>query len=90
MILDEINIAPVVTDMLEKNALSICATRFNPATATHQGKSKLSKPKASRSMSFKAKLGRVVHKLHNLENSNELEKHLNIDFGSNLYQMEDY
>jgi hypothetical protein len=76
--------------MLEKNSLSICATRFNPSGSTHQSKPKFSRPKASKSVSFKTRLGRAVHKLHNLENSNELDKQLDIDLGRNLYQMEDY
>jgi|WetSurSiteA1Bulk_404760.scaffolds.fasta_scaffold125091_2 hypothetical protein len=90
-LLDEsTSITPNVTDMLEKNALSICVTGFNPTVATHQSRSKFSRPKITKTASFKAKLGRAMHKLHNLEGSNELEKHLDLDLGKNLYQMEDY
>ena len=81
---------PCVIDMLEKNSLSICASKFTPSSPMSQTKPKFSRTKTAKAASFKTKLGRAMHKLHNLEGGNASEKHVVIDLGSNLYQMEDY
>ena len=80
-----------VEDMLEKNALAICASQLSAINSSPMRKPKLAHPKTgSRPISLKSRLGRVMHRLHNLENDNTPEKCINVDLGSNLYQMEDY
>jgi len=73
-----------VSEMREKNALSICAAQVNPE--------ELPKSKATfvrnKTTSKRSKLGKVTEKLFNLESCGEPEKPLKIDL--DLYQMEDY
>jgi hypothetical protein len=45
------------------------------------------KPKAS---SMKNRLGKILHKLYDLEPETALEKPLNVDLCINLYQMENF
>jgi len=73
-----------VSEMLEKNALSICAAQVNPEELP-KSKATLVRNKTG---SRRSKLGKVTEKLFNLESCGEPEKTLKIDL--DLYQMEDY
>ena len=83
---ETLEVSASVTDVMGENALSICSgdvgsTReVNPKIAVVQTK-----------ISFvKSRLGKIMHKLYDLEPDNEPEKPLNIDLGVDLYQMEDF
>jgi len=73
-----------VSEMLEKNALSICAAQVNPEELP---KSKVTLVR-NKTGSRRSKLGKVTEKLFDLESCGEPEKPLKIDL--DLYQMEDY
>jgi hypothetical protein len=40
--------------------------------------------------SLRSRLGKIMHKLYDLESDNEPEKPLRIDFDVDLYQMENF
>ncbi len=72
--------------MLNHNTLAICSTHANP-----QQENKLTPVKARTGLSsLRSRLGKIMHKLYDLEPDNEPEKPLNIDLGVDLYQMEDF
>jgi hypothetical protein len=74
--------------MLDHNALAICSTHANPQ---QEGKLKLTPVKARTGLSsLRSRVGKIMHKLYDLEPDNEPEKPLNIDLGVDLYQMEDF
>ena len=81
----EINLS--VTNMVEKNSLAICGATFSSINPAVQYKPKTPRVK-TKINSFKSRLGRIMHRLYNLEIDNQPEKTLNIDI--NLYQMENY
>jgi hypothetical protein len=73
--------------MLEpSDAMSMCAGRLSVVSAS--SKLAVAKPRA-RVASFKSRLGKAMHRLHDLESGAAPEKTLNVDLGVNLYQMED-
>ncbi len=83
--LEETKINTSITDLMEKNTLSICATQIKPL------------PKAKRAIIVKAgmrqaksRLGRIMHKLYDLEPSSEADKQLNVNLDVDLYQMENW
>jgi cell division GTPase FtsZ len=75
-----------VTDVMGKNALAICGAQVSPAGKV---KPKVTVVKTGIN-TVKSRLGKIMHKLYDLEPGNEPEKPLNVDLGVNLYQMEDY
>jgi hypothetical protein len=74
-----------IADMLQKNAHVIASATFVPTGSQPISQPKLSRARA-RSNSLRSKLGRILHRLYDLEPDDEPEKKLNIDL--NLYQME--
>ena len=44
----------------------------------------------TKTSTFKSRLGKIMHKLYDLEPDNAPEKPLNVDLGVDLYQMENY
>ena len=79
-----------ITDLMDKNVLSICSPHVNPIKTNQitNSKSNIIKTK-TRINTIRTRLGRIMNKLYNLEPTNEPEKPLNIDLGIDLYQMED-
>ena len=81
-----------VTDMLEKNALAICGVRFSPVSSIdseHPSKPRI-RHVGTKMRSFRSRLERIMHRLHDLEPDSGPEKPLSVDLDVNLYQMEDY
>jgi len=74
------------TKMLDNNALVICGARVDPE---REGKPKRALVK-TRMNSLRSRLGKIMHKLYDLESDNEPEKPLRIDFDVDLYQMENF
>ena len=74
------------TKMLDNNALVICGAHVDPE---QEGKPKRALVK-TRMNSLRSKLGKIMHKLYDLESDNEPEKPLRIDFDVDLYQMENF
>jgi hypothetical protein len=74
-----------VTDVMGKNSLTICGGNIG-STRKVNPKVTLVKTKIH---FVKSRLGKIMHKLYDLEPDNEPEKPLNIDLGVDLYQMED-
>jgi hypothetical protein len=78
---------PIITEVVDTNALVICgATAVAPAS---KGNLKVTLVQATMSTDTD-RLGKVMNKLYDLEPDHKLEKQLNIDLGVDLYQMEDY
>lgn len=79
-----------ITDLIEKNALLICRPHSSPIKAGQITNPKTSLVKTrTRINKIKTRLGKIMNKLYDLEQTNEPEKQLNIDFGFELYQMEE-
>lgn len=88
---DSISVKPDVTDMIEKNTLALYSAQFNSVGPRNRSKPKLTNVRNNSKMnSFKGKLGRIMHKLHDLESGSESERQFSINLGDSLYQMEDY
>ena len=73
--------------LLEPIPISLCASRLSADPA--MPKLGVAKSKA-RVGSFKNRLGKIMHRLYELEPESMPEKPLNVDLGVELYQMEDY
>ncbi len=73
----------------EPTPLSFCAGRLSAVPHSVEPKIGVVKPRA-KVASLKNRLGRIMHRLDDLELRNEPEKRLNVDLGVDLYQMEDY
>jgi hypothetical protein len=69
------------------DTIGLCTARLSSAQAV-QPKLQVAKPRA-RVASFKSRLGKVMHRLYELEPGNLPEKPLNVDLGVDLYQMEE-
>jgi hypothetical protein len=84
--------AEVNVKLLEAaNTLGICQAHLNPVNYTQAAPADPVTVKAKTKMvSFKTKLGKIMHKLYDLEPENAPEKPLNVDLGVDLYQMENY
>jgi tRNA-binding EMAP/Myf-like protein len=80
---------PIVSEVVNTNALAICGAHVTAVTPTPKGKLKVTLVRAKLS-AVSDRLGKVMHKLYDLEPDHEPEKQLNIDLGVDLYQMEDY
>ncbi len=73
------------------NTLGICGAHLNPVNSIHTVAAEPLTVKAkTRKISLKTRLGRIMHKLYDLEQDNAPEKPLNVDLGVELYQMEKY
>jgi len=72
-------------------SLGVCGANVDPlpivAVEPSLAKRREGRPKVGTS---KSKLGRMMHKLYDLELDCVPEKPLNVDLGVDLYQMEDY
>lgn len=82
-------ISPIVSEVVDKNALAICGAHTNVVTPVSKGKLKVTLVRTKLS-TVTDRLGKVMHKLYDLEPEHTPEKQLNIDLGVDLYQMEDY
>lgn len=71
---------------MPKNALAIYDAHDKP---TQKSKPK-PPPVNARTSSVKSRLGKFMHKLYNLESSDEPEKPLKIELDIDLYQMENF
>ncbi len=70
--------------MMDITALVVCSAQMHPE---REGKPKLAIVR-TRVNSLRSRLGRIMHRLYDLESDNEPEKPLNIDL--DLYQMENF
>lgn len=79
-----------ITDLMDKNIISICSPHVNPIKTRRitSSKSNLVKTK-TRMNTIKMRLGKIMNKLYNLEPVTEAEKPVKIDLDVELYQMED-
>ena len=77
--------------LLEGDTLGLCGAGAS-GIASIGPKRAIVKPAVTRAKmtSFKSKVGKIMHKLYDLEPDNAPEKPLNVDLGVDLYQMEDY
>ena len=73
--------------MIDSQTLTLCGPSLS-ATSPRQPQPKLQAPKTK--TGFKSRLGKIMHKLYDLEPESAPEKPLNVDLGVELYQMEDY
>jgi hypothetical protein len=77
--------------VLDNNSLGICPASIksihNAVAEPSMPTSRVTKPRIN---SIKTKLGKIMHKLYDLEPDNAPEKPLNVDLGVDLYQMENY
>jgi hypothetical protein len=74
--------------VLNNNALGVCSAGINPQMIVEP---KIAPLKSrNRVNSLKSRLGRIMHKLYDLEPDNVPEKTLKVDFDVTLYQMEDF
>jgi hypothetical protein len=80
--------------LFDSAALTICGSHLSPVNSlrTSSPETAIIKPTVSRAkmVSIKTKLGRVLHKLYDLESDNAPEKPLNLDLPAGLYQMENF
>jgi hypothetical protein len=89
---EETSLRPHSTiDLAVKITVTLGSTHNNPLKVLHHtNKSKQAivknKPKIT---TQKNRMGKTMHKLYDLEPCNQPEKALTIDFGFDLYQMED-
>jgi hypothetical protein len=86
-----VKIGPSIPAIFDKNTVNLGSTHNNPLKVLHHtNKSKQAivknKPKITPQ---KNRMGKTMHKLYDLEPCNQPEKALTIDFGFDLYQMED-
>ena len=71
------------------NTLGICQAHVNSVNSIHSTSVEhLAVKSKTKVISLKTKMGRIMHKLYDLEQENTPEKHLNVDLGVDLYQME--
>lgn len=82
-------VSPIVSEVVDQNAFAICAAHTNAVTPVSKGKLKVTLVR-TKLTTITDRLGKVMHKLYDLEPDHEPEKQLNIDLGVDLYQMEDY
>ncbi len=87
-------VEPDITDILEKNALSLCSTTASPikSARTAKAKSTMVRTRArskTKVQTEKTRIEKIMNKLCNIEPTAQPEKPLNIDLGVDLYQMED-
>jgi len=73
--------------LLEPETMSLCAARLT-ADPVLKPKLGVAKPRA-RAPSIKTRLGRIMHKLYELEPECTPEKPLKVDLDVDLYQMEE-
>lgn len=74
--------------LISSTDFAICGPAMNSPESS-KPKLTVAKPRA-RVSSFKSKLGKIMHRLYDLEPDNQPEKPLNIELRADLYQMEDY
>lgn len=74
--------------MLDEDALALCSSQVCVKRQV-KPRVKIAPVKAGVS-TVKTRLGRIMHRLHDLEPAGEPEKPLNVDLGRELYQMEDW
>jgi hypothetical protein len=74
--------------LLSSTDFAICGPTLSSPKAC-KPKFTVAKPRA-KVTSLKSKLGKIMHRLYDLEPDNQPEKPLNIDLGVELYQMEDF
>jgi len=89
---DGVKADPDIIDLFDKNTLSLCASQSTPIKSRQASKRKsalLDNRTKSKTQTVKTRLGKIMNKLYNLEPTTQPEKPLNIDFGVDLYQMED-
>jgi hypothetical protein len=73
------------------NTLGICQAELNPINSvTADSAEHLTVKAKTKMVSLKSKVGKIMHKLYDLEPENAPEKPLNVDLGVDLYQMENY
>jgi len=82
-------VSPIVSEVVDTNALAICCAHPNTLASKSKGKLKVTLVKANLGNDCD-RLGKVMHNLYDLEPEHKPEKKLNIDLGFDLYQMEDY
>jgi hypothetical protein len=78
--------------LLDSNSMGICVASVNAQVKSmHKVSPKPTMVKTKMKVtSFKSKLGKIMHKLYDLEPGNAPEKPLNVDLGVDLYQMENF
>ena len=78
-------------ELLDCQTLGICSTHINPMQPA-PAENRLMKPRAAKIKLnvVKNRLGKIMHKLYDLEPDNAPEKPLNVDLCVDLYQMEKY
>lgn len=80
--------------LLASDALGICGSHLSPVNSlrTSSSETAIIKPIVSKTkmISIKTRLGKVLHKLYDLESDNAPEKPLTIDLPAGLYQMENF
>jgi hypothetical protein len=95
-LIDDAKVNPDITDMLDKNVLSICSPHVDltktidnakPRSTMLQTQSKI-EPRTNL-QTLKTRIGKIMNKLYDLEPATQPEKPLNIDLGVDLYQMEE-
>ena len=72
--------------MLDHQAFAICG----PSLSSEQSAETKIHPSKAKMHSLKSRLGKIVHKMYDLEQDNAPEKPLNVDLGVDLYQMENF
>jgi hypothetical protein len=72
-------------------SLSVCGANVSSVKPMHKlsAKHAIMKP-VTKAASVKTRLGKIMHKLYDLEPDSAPEKPLNVDLGVDLYQMENY
>ncbi len=80
--------------LINNTILGICGAHVKSAASlsTVTSETATIKPTLSRTkmVPVKGRLGKVLHKLYDLESDNPPEKSINIDLRADLYQMENY
>jgi hypothetical protein len=72
------------------SGLGICGANVGSVKSMHKISAKHVVMKPAKISSIKTKLGKIMHKLYDLEPDSAPEKPLNVDLGVDLYQMEKY
>jgi len=78
--------------ILSRSTMDMCGATVNSQVKCMRkvtAKPTMVKTRAKTS-TFKSRLGKIMHKLYDLEPGNAPEKPLNVDLGVDLYQMETF
>jgi len=81
-------VSPIVSEVVPNASLSLCGEHINTVAPVSKGKLKVTVAEAK--LAGVSGLGTALHKLYDLEASNQHEEQLRIDLGVDLYQMEEY